>query len=41
MENGKITEEGSHDTLMHSGGKYKDMFNVQSKYYQEGQTDAE
>ena len=41
MENGKITEEGTHDTLMRAGGKYKEMFEVQSKYYQEGQTDAE
>ncbi|MCR4778526.1 MAG: ABC transporter ATP-binding protein/permease [Lachnospiraceae bacterium] len=41
MENGKIIEEGSHDMLMSSGGKYKELFDVQSKYYQEGQTDEE
>jgi ATP-binding cassette subfamily B protein len=41
MENGKIIEEGSHDALMSTGGKYKEMFDVQSKYYQEGQTDEE
>ncbi len=41
MENGEIVEVGSHDVLMNAGGKYKDLFDVQSKYYQEGQTDAE
>ncbi len=41
MENGKIAEEGSHDALMRAGGKYKELFDVQSKYYQEGPVDAE
>ncbi len=36
MEKGEIAEEGSHDALLAAGGKYADLFAVQSKYYQEG-----
>lgn len=36
LEQGEIAEEGSHDELMAAGGKYADLFAVQSKYYQEG-----
>ncbi len=36
MENGKIIEEGSHDELLELGGKYADLFALQSKYYVEG-----
>lgn len=35
----KICEEGTHDQLMALGGKYAELFEVQSKYYKEG--DAE
>ncbi len=35
MEHGEIVEEGSHDALMRAGGKYADLFRVQSQYYQE------
>lgn len=34
--NGQIVEEGSHEELMNKGGKYADLFEVQSKYYKEG-----
>jgi ATP-binding cassette subfamily B protein len=29
-----IAEEGTHDTLMSINGKYKELFDIQSKYYQ-------
>ena len=35
LENGKIIEAGSHDELMAKGGKYKDMFDIQSQYYRD------
>ena len=35
FENGRIAEEGTHDALMQQGGKYAELFAVQSKYYQE------
>jgi len=31
----KIIEDGNHDTLMQSGGKYRELFDIQAKYYQE------
>lgn len=36
MEQGRITEQGTHDSLMAAGGGYAHLFAVQSKYYQEG-----
>lgn len=36
MEQGQVAEEGSHEVLLSAGGKYADLFAVQSKYYQEG-----
>lgn len=36
LENGKITEEGTHDELMTLDREYAHMFNVQSQYYKEG-----
>ncbi len=36
MEQGSILEEGSHEQLMEKGGRYAELFNVQSQYYQEG-----
>jgi ATP-binding cassette subfamily B protein len=36
LEDGGIAEEGSHDDLIRRGGKYTELFAVQSRYYQEG-----
>ena len=33
LEGGRITEEGSHDQLMSSGGQYAQMYTVQSEWY--------
>ncbi|MBR4490185.1 ABC transporter ATP-binding protein [bacterium] len=41
IENGVIAEEGTHDELMALGGKYADMFEVQSKYYRDSPGAAE
>ena len=35
IADGKISEEGTHDSLMEYGGIYTEMFEVQSKYYRE------
>lgn len=34
---GGILEEGTHQELMHLGGKYAELFEIQSKYYREGE----
>ena len=33
LENGRITEEGSHQELLRYGGKYAEMWKVQSSQY--------
>ncbi|MCD8315082.1 MAG: ABC transporter ATP-binding protein/permease [Firmicutes bacterium] len=33
IKDGKIAEEGTHDTLLAAGGTYAELFEVQSKYY--------
>lgn len=40
LENGEITECGSHDELMKLGGKYAHMFDLQSHYYKEDAKNA-
>lgn len=36
LDGAKFIEEGSHEELMALGGKYRELFDVQSKYYREG-----
>ena len=41
IDGGGIAEEGSHEELLARGGKYAELFEVQSKYYrEEGETDG-
>jgi ABC-type multidrug transport system fused ATPase/permease subunit len=35
LENGRILEDGTHDALMQTGGKYSEMYEIQSHYYKE------
>ncbi len=35
LENGRITEEGTHEELMEKGGSYAELFALQAKYYKE------
>ena len=37
LADGQIAEEGTHDSLLVANGKYAELFQVQSKYYQEGE----
>ncbi|SEN37131.1 ABC transporter ATP-binding protein [Paenibacillus sp. OV219] len=37
IDGGGIAEIGTHDELMRIGGKYAEMFNVQSHYYKDGE----
>lgn len=37
LDGAEIAEAGSHDELMAANGKYKSLFDVQSKYYREGE----
>lgn len=36
ISGGRITEEGTHDTLLAAGGGYAKLYEVQSRYYREG-----
>lgn len=40
IADGKIKEEGTHDTLLALGGSYASLYEVQSKYYKEGSESA-
>lgn len=41
LENGKIVEEGTHESLMKDDAGYAHMFEVQSQYYKEGKEENE
>ena len=36
LADGEIMEEGTHEELLKRGGEYAKLFEVQSRYYQEG-----
>ena len=36
LDGATFTECGTHDELMAKGGKYKELFDIQSRYYREG-----
>jgi ATP-binding cassette subfamily B protein len=37
LDGAHIAESGTHDELISMGGKYKEIFDVQAKYYKEGE----
>ena len=39
IADGGIGEEGTHEKLLKAGGKYAELFEVQSKYYKEGESE--
>ena len=41
INDSKVCEEGTHDELIKLNGKYKELFEVQSKYYKEGGNEDE
>lgn len=41
LEKGKIVEEGSHDELLGQKGRYRELFDIQSYYYQEEVTNKD
>ncbi len=40
LDGAKIAETGTHEELMLAGQKYKELFEIQSKYYREGDAEA-
>ena len=40
LEDGQITEMGTHAQLMQKNGKYKEMFEIQSHYYKNSEEEA-
>ncbi len=41
IEDGRLAEEGTHESLLALGGRYAELYEVQSKYYREGETNHE
>ncbi len=41
LEGAKLMEVGTHEELMALGGRYRELFDVQSKYYKEGGEECE
>ncbi|MDE7284708.1 MAG: ABC transporter ATP-binding protein/permease [Lachnospiraceae bacterium] len=41
IDNAGICEEGTHEELLKLGGKYAELYDVQSKYYKEGDAENE
>lgn len=41
ITDGGIGEEGTHEELLKAGGKYAELYEVQSKYYREGENEHE
>lgn len=43
LEDGKILEEGTHETLLSANGRYQELFETQARYYREhpGEKEAE
>lgn len=41
IDNGTLVEEGTHDELLAKGAGYAELFEVQSKYYREGEGENE
>lgn len=41
MEDGRIVEDGNHDDLIRTNGKYAYLFNIQSHYYKDGTIENE
>lgn len=37
LDGAGIAEVGTHDELMAAGGKYRELFELQSRYYREGE----
>lgn len=37
VADGKIAEEGTHEELLAKGGRYAELFEIQSRYYREGE----
>lgn len=41
IADGRIGEKGTHEELLKAGGKYAELYEVQSKYYKEGEEENE
>lgn len=41
IADGGISEEGTHEELLKGGGKYAELYKIQSKYYKEGEDENE